>query len=84
MASVLRFCKPARIPDIEFVGGEGFYCVYAQSDAGVNFLETNVAFEPWQGSPRRGIAIEDTRFAQEIAQGALDEGCLVRVNGKEL
>jgi hypothetical protein len=84
MGSVLEFPKTQRIPDIEFVGGDGFYCVYGQSDAGVRFLVTNLDYESWQGSPGSGIAIEDSRFAQEIAQGALDEGCLVRVNGKEL
>ena len=84
MASVLQFSKAERIPDIEFEGSSGFYTVQAGSEAGVKFLLTNLDYQSWQGSPRSGIAIDDSRLAQEIAHGALNEGCLVWVNGKEL
>jgi hypothetical protein len=84
MGSVVEFPKTPRVPDIEFEGSAGFYTVHGRSEAGVRFLLTNLDYESWQGSPRSGIAIEDSLFAQEIAHGALNEGCLVRVNGKEL
>ncbi len=84
MATLLEFPKTERIPDIEFEGSAGFYSVCGRSEAGVRFLLTNLDYQSWQGSPWSGIVVEDRRFAQEIAQGALNQGCRVHVNGKEL
>jgi hypothetical protein len=70
--------------DIEMNGGLGLYTVRALTDAGQEFVFAHVNYQPWQGNPRRGIAIEGSVVAEAIAAGALDVGCRVCVNGKEL
>jgi hypothetical protein len=87
MARILAFPKTnptSRRPDVEFVGGSGFFCVYGQTEAGVRFLNQNVDYRVSEGTPEAGIAIQDNRLAFDIANAALNEGCLVRVNGEEL
>jgi len=84
MGLVIEFPKTRRKSDIEFVVGNGFYCVYGQSIAGVRFLSEKLEYEPSQGSPEAGIAIGNNRIALDIAEAALNSGCQVRVNGREL
>jgi len=84
MGAVLKFRPKVGIADVEFVGGEGFFSVCGKTDAGIAFLKGNVQFESWQGSAAQGIAIDNTDYAMEIAKGALDQGCRVLINGKEI
>lgn len=70
--------------DIEMNGSLGLYTVRAVTETGWHFVLGNLAYEPWQGNPRVGIDIIGSRLAQAIAAGALDVGCRVWVNGKEL
>lgn len=66
--------------DIAFTG-KGVYFVAGVSDGGKEWLRQNIGFEPWQGDVDNGIAIDGGRFASEIADGALQDGLLVSVNG---
>jgi hypothetical protein len=50
----------------------------------VSFLNRNVDYAVSEGTPEAGITIKDNSLALDIADAALNEGCLVRVNGEEL
>lgn len=68
--------------DIEFSGNMGLYQLLANTQAGLEFILANVAFDEWQGTIEDGITIEDTRNAQDITDGAFDAGISVAVNGR--
>lgn len=67
--------------DIELNGFNGFYQLVVNTQDGQDWLLANVEWNEWQGSVEDGIAIDDTRYAMEIAEAALAEGLAVGVNG---
>ena len=71
----------ARKIDIEVCGWMGFYSIRGASPEGIIFLAHRVCFESWQGSPEDGIAVDDGNYAQAIADGAVEHGLTVEVNG---
>jgi hypothetical protein len=63
--------------DIEITGHNGFYQLRAITPAGTQFMRKVVGFA-------HGAAYsDDTRMTQEIADGAVEAGQVVYVNGKE-
>lgn len=67
--------------DIELNGFNGFYQLVVNTQDGSEWLLANVEWDEWQGSVEDGIAIDDTRYAMEVAEAALAEGLAVGVNG---
>lgn len=62
--------------DIEITGHRGFYQLRAITPAGTQFLRKVVGFA-------HGAAYsDDTRMTQEIADGAVEAGRVVVVNGQ--
>jgi hypothetical protein len=67
--------------DIEVYGQMGFYSILGASPEGIIFLSDRVCFESWQGSPEDGISVDAGNYAQAIADGAVEDGLTVVVNG---
>lgn len=70
-----------KVFDLELNGFNGFYQFSANTQDGSEWLLANVEWDEWQGSVEDGIAIDDTRYAMEIAEAALAEGLAVGLNG---
>jgi hypothetical protein len=72
--------------DLAIAGQMGFYSLHAHSDAGRDWMTRNV-----QGVIRMASSTfidvyaycDDSGMAQDIADGALDDGLTVEVNGRE-
>lgn len=63
--------------DISITGG-GFYTIRAHNDRAVLWLNESMDCD------EEGVAFcEDTRLVTEIAEGAMEEGFVVGVNGHE-
>jgi hypothetical protein len=69
-------------PDLTFYGLSGLYTLTGITAEGAEWIHSQVEWEPWQGNPYRGIAIEGTDRAQEIALAASRAGLRVEVNNK--
>jgi hypothetical protein len=67
--------------DITINGSMGMYRVAGVSDAGREWVSTNVCFEAWQEDAGAGVVVEGNGNAQEIAEGAIADGLDVDVNG---
>lgn len=59
--------------DIKISGGNGFFTITPVSDAGREWIEENVSYEPWQ-TLGNGIGVDDTRLVFAIAEGAQAAG----------
>jgi hypothetical protein len=68
-------------PDLE-INGSGIWFALADTEMGEEFLTDYLLFAPWQGNPHDGIAIDGSSMAQDIADGAIEMGLRVTVNGK--
>ena len=67
--------------DIEVYGQMGFYSILGASPEGIIFLGDRVCYEAWQGSPEDGISVDSGNYAQAIADGAVEDGLTVTING---
>jgi hypothetical protein len=69
-------------PDLTFTGLAGLYTLHAKTAEGAQWINDHVPFEPWQGDIRKGVAIEGSYRAQEIADAAIADKLTVEVNGR--
>lgn len=64
--------------DIDINGGNGFYSISGQTKRGEAWMTEKVqGATPWGDAP-----CDDTRMTQDIADGAVQDGLNVRVNGR--
>ena len=65
--------------DIDIDGGNGFYNISGQTKRGKSWMSEKVqGGTPWGAAP-----CDDTSMTQDIADGALQDGLTVRVNGRK-
>jgi len=62
------------------IDGQGFYMIQGNTKRGKKWLADNV-----QGvdSPWGGVPCDDMGYTADIADGAIEDGLTVRVNGKK-
>lgn len=64
--------------DIAIDGGNGFYSISGQTKRGKAWMTEKVqGATPWGDAP-----CDDTAMTQAIADGAVEDGLTVRVNGR--
>lgn len=66
--------------DVEVNGGMGFYQFRILTDAGREFVSAQVHLEDYQNPDAFGV--DDTRMAEAITVGMLNEGLNVLYNGQ--
>lgn len=64
--------------DVQIDGGMGFFQFNLLTKRAIAWKKRHVCTESWNGGNDRTFYCDDTRMAQDIAQGMLDAGLAVR------